>query len=181
MQVYLLCDLFTNSLVPKEHSKNIFFTTDLTNALGWHRELTPGLCNNPEGWEGHREWEGGDICIPWLIYAEVWQKPTQYHKAFLILPVNKDKDCFHYYIKMCFAFFILILPWVQKGIFQEPHDMWYRNRLNAKASMKIQPSSMKAGIKFMKCETMTLFSLLFYFRNIQRIRLILKSHYKIKI
>ena len=34
----------------------------------WPRELKPGLCINPEGWDGEgdrREFqEGGDTCIP---------------------------------------------------------------------------------------------------------------------
>ena len=34
--------------------------------------------------------EGGDIDIPRLIHADVWQKPTQYCKAiFLQLKINE--------------------------------------------------------------------------------------------
>ena len=49
------------------------------------------LGDNLERWDGEggaREaYEGGNICILWLIHVEVWQKPSQYRK----LPVLKLK------------------------------------------------------------------------------------------
>ena len=48
------------------------------------------FCNNLEGWGG----VGGELeetCVYlWLIHADVWQKPTQYHKAIVLqLKINK--------------------------------------------------------------------------------------------
>ena len=41
--------------------------------------------DNPEGWDGEGGWGVvfgmGDICIPWLIHVNVWQKPPQYCKV----------------------------------------------------------------------------------------------------
>ena len=55
-----------------------------------HRELKSVLYDNLEGWGG----VGGEMeetCVYlWLIPADVWQKPTQYHKA-IILQFQKKK------------------------------------------------------------------------------------------
>ena len=48
------------------------------------KKLKPGLCNNLEGWdgeEGERFKREGTCVHLWLIHVDVWQKPTQYHKA----------------------------------------------------------------------------------------------------
>ena len=49
------------------------------------------LCDNLERWDGEGDareaYEGGNICILWLIHVEVWQKPSQYRK----IPVLKLK------------------------------------------------------------------------------------------
>ena len=52
----------------------------------------PVLWGNPEGW-GERELGGGfrmggTHVQPWLIHADVWQKPPQYCKV-IILQLNK--------------------------------------------------------------------------------------------
>ena len=39
----------------------------------------PKLCDNLEGWDG----EGGLRISLWLIYADVWQKPSQYCKIII--------------------------------------------------------------------------------------------------
>lgn len=49
--------------------------------------------------------------------------------------------------KLLFAFFVLILSQVYSGVFQRLHKMWYSNRLNEEADMKIQLSSIKPNIK----------------------------------
>ena len=49
------------------------------------------LYDNLERWDaeggGREAYEGGNICILWLIHVEVWQTPSQYCK----LPVLKLK------------------------------------------------------------------------------------------
>ena len=62
----------------------------------WQRELKPVLCGNLEGWDGvgggreGQEGGDGDICTLWLIYVNVWPKPTQYCKAIILqLKINK--------------------------------------------------------------------------------------------
>ena len=46
------------------------------------RELTPGLCNNLEGWngkgDGREVQEGRDICIPMADSWQCWQQPTKF-------------------------------------------------------------------------------------------------------
>ena len=41
----------------------------------------PVLWDNPEGWGGERSGkgiqDGGSHVHPWLIYVDVWQKPSQ--------------------------------------------------------------------------------------------------------
>ena len=58
----------------------------------WLRELKKGLCNNLQGWDGEGDGrevqEGEDICIPWLIHVDIWQKPTKFRKA-IILQLKK--------------------------------------------------------------------------------------------
>ena len=56
--------------------------------------LKPGLGNNLEGWEGEggRLQREGTYVYLWLIRVDVWQKPTQYCKAIiLLLKINKFK------------------------------------------------------------------------------------------
>ena len=57
-----------------------------------HRELSPVLCDNLEGWDGLRGelQERGDICALWLTHVLIWQKPTQYCKA-IILQLKKEE------------------------------------------------------------------------------------------
>ena len=54
----------------------------------WLRELTLGLCNNLERWDGvagEREvQEGGAYIYLWLIHINVWQKSSQYYKAIIL-------------------------------------------------------------------------------------------------
>ena len=46
------------------------------------RELRPGLCNHPEGWEAEGRYKREGACVYlWLIHVDVWQKPAQYCKA----------------------------------------------------------------------------------------------------
>ena len=54
------------------------------------------FCNNLEGWGG----VGGELeetCVYlWLIHADVWQKPTQYHKAIILqFPKKKKSEMVH--------------------------------------------------------------------------------------
>ena len=59
-------------------------------------ELKPGLCNRLEGLDGEGgggrfKREGTELCL-WLIHADVWQKPTQYHREIALqLKINKCK------------------------------------------------------------------------------------------
>ena len=41
------------------------------------------VCDNLEGWDrvGRRFRREGTCVHLWLIHVDVWQKPTQYHKA----------------------------------------------------------------------------------------------------
>jgi len=49
----------------------------------WHSK--PMHWDNPEGWDGEEGGRGGSgwgtHVHPWLIYANVWQKPPQYCKV----------------------------------------------------------------------------------------------------
>ena len=63
----------------------------------WLRELKLGLCNNLERWEGvgggREVQEEGNL---WLIHVDVWQKPTQYCKAvILLLKISKWQELIH--------------------------------------------------------------------------------------
>ena len=54
------------------------------------------LCDNLEGWNGvgggREVQEGEDMCILWLIYVDVWQKPTQHCKTIILeLKINLKK------------------------------------------------------------------------------------------
>jgi len=48
------------------------------------------LCDNLEGWEvGRRFKREGTYVYLWLIYVDVWQKPTQHYKAIILqLKIN---------------------------------------------------------------------------------------------
>ena len=50
-----------------------------------HRELSPVLYDNLEGWEEVRHGRGfrreGTYVYRWLIRVDVWQKPAQHCKA----------------------------------------------------------------------------------------------------
>ena len=51
------------------------------------------LCDNLEGWDGVKEWEGGlrgrVYVYLWLIHVVVWQKLTQHCKAIALqLKIN---------------------------------------------------------------------------------------------
>ena len=63
------------------------------NLLGdTHRELSPVLCDNLEQWDGEKDRRGfrkGTYVYLWLIYVDVWQKPTQYCKA-IVLQFKKN-------------------------------------------------------------------------------------------
>ena len=54
------------------------------------RELRPGLCNHPEGWEAEGRYKREGACVYlWLIHVDVWQKPMQYCKAIILqLKIN---------------------------------------------------------------------------------------------
>ena len=46
--------------------------------------LVSSVCmpwDNPEGWDVRRVWDGRKHIQPWLIHANVWQKPPQYCKV----------------------------------------------------------------------------------------------------
>ena len=49
-----------------------------------NKRLASVLWDNPEGWDGEEDERGvqeeGDTCNPWMIHANVWQKPPQYCK-----------------------------------------------------------------------------------------------------
>ena len=55
-----------------------------------HRELNLELCDNLERWDGVgagrgiQEGGGAYVCL-WPIHVDVWQKPTQYCKAIILL------------------------------------------------------------------------------------------------
>ena len=58
----------------------------------YDRELSLGLCNNLEGWDGEvggmfkRE---GTYVYLWLIQADVWKKSTNYCKVIILqLKIN---------------------------------------------------------------------------------------------
>ena len=62
----------------------------------WCRMLSLVLCDNLEGWNGvgggREVQEGEDMCILWLIYVDVWQKPTQHCKTIILeLKINLKK------------------------------------------------------------------------------------------
>ena len=60
----------------------------------WHRELSRVLCDNLEQWDGEKDRRGfrkGTYVYLWLIYVDVWQKPTQYCKA-IVLQFKKIKN-----------------------------------------------------------------------------------------
>ena len=52
------------------------------------RELNPGLCDNPEGWDRVRDGrcvqEGGAIGRGLILADDIWQRPTQYCKAIVL-------------------------------------------------------------------------------------------------
>ena len=52
----------------------------------WLRELKPGPCDNPEGWDGGggRFKRKGTYVYLQLIHADVWRKPIQYCKAIIL-------------------------------------------------------------------------------------------------
>ena len=54
-----------------------------------HYSFKKLYCYNLEGWDGERFKSEGTYVYLWLIYVDVWQKPTQFCKA-LILQL-KDK------------------------------------------------------------------------------------------
>ena len=59
----------------------------MTSANSMHEEGHPKLVlwDNPEGWGteggGKGIQDGGTHVHPWLIHADVWQKPPQYYKV----------------------------------------------------------------------------------------------------
>ena len=55
----------------------------------WHGDLNPVLLDNPRGREVQNE--GETYVYPWLFHVDVWQKPVQYCKAF-ILQLEKIKQ-----------------------------------------------------------------------------------------
>ena len=60
-------------------------------ACCWLRELRPGLCEN-RGVGGRPKRERTDVYL-WLIYADVWQKPTHYCRAMILhLKINLKKE-----------------------------------------------------------------------------------------
>ena len=91
----------------KFHINIYFFFIDYTKAVDcvdpqetvekfavWLRELKPVLYDNLEGWdgagEGRRLKREGTYVYLWLIYVDVWQKPTQYCKEIIRqLKINK--------------------------------------------------------------------------------------------
>ena len=77
------------------------------------------ICDNPEGYGrvggGRESQEEGDMCMPWLIDVDVWQRPTQYCKAIILqLKMNrflKRKRTFHVYpcLRGSIGHFLLLL------------------------------------------------------------------------
>ena len=48
------------------------------------RELSSGLCDDPEGWVGGRLKKEGIYVDTWLIHAAVQQTRTQHRKAIIL-------------------------------------------------------------------------------------------------
>ena len=71
----------------KQEHRNVYTTTCKTDHQGefavWHRELKPGGLWQPRDVGTEREFQDGGDVYPWLIHADVWQKPTQYWKAII--------------------------------------------------------------------------------------------------
>ena len=61
--------------------------------------------------------------------------------------VHAVKNILIIIVNFYLPFSILILSWVSSGIFQRLHDMWYCNRLNAEAGLRIHLSSIQPYIK----------------------------------
>ena len=64
---------------------------------------------------------------------------------------------------MLLLFFTLILSPAHSGVLQKLHDVWYLKRLNAKADMKIQLSSIKPDNRVAKIKIIPIFSPIFLF------------------
>ena len=65
----------------------------------WLRELKLGLCNSLEGWDGEGGGREETYVYLWLIHADIWQKPKEFCKAFILQLKNKKKKnarvCWH--------------------------------------------------------------------------------------
>ena len=57
----------------------------------WLRELKLGLCNSLEGWDGEGGGREETYVYLWLIHADIWQKPKEFCKAFILQLKNKKK------------------------------------------------------------------------------------------